>query len=105
MLILRGVNVFPSQIEQVLTRLPPEIATQYQIILTTRGPLDHVELRVETVPEFPFDEIRKLESLKKRLAAELKGNLQIAVDIKLVEPKSIPSTQGQSKAHHRPAKG
>ena len=96
MLILRGVNVFPSQIEQVLTGFP-EIATQYQIILTTRGPLDHVELRVETVPEFPFDEIRKLESLKKRLAAELKGNLQIAVDIKLVEPKSIERSEGKAK--------
>ena len=96
MLILRGVNVFPSQIEQVLTGFP-EIATQYQIILTTRGPLDHVELRVETVPEFPFDEIRKLETLKKRLAAELKGNLQIAVDIKLVEPKSIERSEGKAK--------
>ena len=96
MLILRGVNVFPSQIEQVLTGFP-EIATQYQIILTTRGPLDHVELRVETVPEVPFDEIRKLESLKKRLAAELKGNLQIAVDIKLVEPKSIERSEGKAK--------
>ena len=96
MLIIRGVNVFPSQIEQVLTGFP-EIATQYQIILTTRGPLDHVELRVETVPEFPFDEIRKLESLKKRLAAELKGNLQIAVDIKLVEPKSIERSEGKAK--------
>lgn len=96
MLILRGVNVFPSQIEQVLTGFP-EIATQYQIILTTKGPLDHVELRVETVPEFPFDEIRKLEQLKKRLGAELKSNLQIAVDIKLVEPKSIERSEGKAK--------
>lgn len=96
MLILRGVNVFPSQIEQVLTSFP-EIATQYQIILTMRGPLDHVELRVETVPEFPFDEIRKLEDLRRRLGAELKGNLQIAVDIKLVEPKSIERSEGKAK--------
>ena len=49
------------------------------------------------MPEFPFDEIRKLESLKKRLAAELKGNLQIAVDIKLVEPKSIERSEGKAK--------
>ncbi len=96
MLILRGVNVFPSQIEQVLTSFP-EIATQYQIILTMRGPLDHVELRVETVPEFPFDEIRKLEDLKRRLGAELKSNLQIAVDIKLVEPKTIERSEGKAK--------
>ena len=49
------------------------------------------------MPEVPFDEIRKLESLKKRLAAELKGNLQIAVDIKLVEPKSIERSEGKAK--------
>ena len=49
------------------------------------------------MPEFPFDEIRRLETLKKRLATELKGNLQIAVDIKLVEPKSIERSEGKAK--------
>lgn len=88
MLILRGVNVFPSQIEQVITAFP-EIAPQYQIVITSRGPLDHVELDVESVPEFPFDEIRKLQELKRHLAAELKSNLQIAIDVKIVEPKTI----------------
>ncbi|WP_407947011.1 phenylacetate--CoA ligase family protein [Phoenicibacter congonensis] len=96
MLIIRGVNVFPSQIEQVLTSFP-EIATQYQIILTTRGSLDHVELRVETVHDFPFDEIRKLEELKRRLGSELKSNLQVSVDIKLVEPKTIERSEGKAK--------
>ncbi len=96
MLIIRGVNVFPSQIEQVITGFP-EIATQYQIILTTKGPLDHVELRVETEPDFPIDEVRKLEDLKKRLAAELKSNLQVSVEIKLVEPKTIERSEGKAK--------
>lgn len=96
MLIIRGVNVFPSQIEQVITEFP-EIATQYQIVLTTKGPLDHVELQVETVPEFPIDEIRKLEELKARLGAELKSNLQVSVDIKLVEPKTIERSEGKAK--------
>ncbi len=96
MLIIRGVNVFPSQIEQVITEFP-EIATQYQIILTTKGPLDRVELQVETVPEFPIDEIRKLEDLKARLGAELKSNLQVSVDIKLVEPKTIERSEGKAK--------
>lgn len=96
MLILRGVNVFPSQIEQVITQFP-EIATQYQIILSTKGPLDHVELHVETVPDFPFDQINKLEDLKRRLHAELKSNLQISVDIKIVEPKSIERSEGKAK--------
>ena len=96
MLIIRGVNVFPSQIEQVITGFP-EIAPQYQIILTNKGPLDRVELNVETVPDFPFDEIRMLEELKKRLAAELKSNLQISVDIKIVEPKTIERSEGKAK--------
>ena len=96
MLIVKGVNVFPSQIEQVIVSFP-EIAAQYQIILTSKGPLDHVELDVETVPEFPFDEIRKLQDLKRRLAAELKSNLQIAVDIKIVEPKTIERSEGKAK--------
>ncbi len=96
MLIIRGVNVFPSQIEHVIVGFP-EIAAQYQIVLSTKGPLDHVELQVETVPEFPFDEIRKLEELKGRLASELKSNLQIAVDIKIVEPKTIARSEGKAK--------
>ncbi|MCI8468933.1 MAG: phenylacetate--CoA ligase, partial [Eggerthellaceae bacterium] len=96
MLIIRGVNVFPSQIEQVITEFP-EIATQYQIILTTKGPLDHVELQVETVPEFPIDEVRKIEDLKSRLAAELKSNLQVSVEIKIVEPKTIERSMGKAK--------
>jgi len=90
------VNVFPSQIEQVITTFP-EIATQYQIILTTKGPLDHVELRVETEPDFPIDEVRRLEDLRNRLAAELKSNLQVNVDIKLVEPKTIERSEGKAK--------
>lgn len=52
---------------------------------------------METVPDFPFDEIRKLEELKARLAGELKSNLQIAVDIKIVEPKTIERSEGKAK--------
>ena len=96
MLIIRGVNVFPSQIEQVITAFP-EIATQYQIVLSTKGPLDVIELQVETEPDYPIDEVRKLEDLKRRLAAELKGNLQVAVEIKIVEPKTIERSMGKAK--------
>lgn len=96
MMILRGVNVFPSQIEEVITSFP-EITAHYQIILTRRGPLDHAELQVETVPDFPFDEIRRIEDLKKRLGDELKSNLQIKVSIKIVEPKTIQRSEGKAK--------
>ena len=96
MMILRGVNVFPSQIEEEIVSFP-EIAPQYQLILTTKGTLDHAELRVETGPEFPFDEIRRLEKLKKDLQKALKENLQIAVDVKIVEPKTIERAEGKAK--------
>ena len=96
MMILRGVNVFPSQIEEVMMSFP-EIAAQYQLILTRRGPLDHVELQVEPVPDFPFDEIRRLEQLKRDLGAALKSNLQIKVDVKIVEPKTIARSEGKAK--------
>ncbi len=96
MLIIRGVNVFPSQIEEVITSFD-EVTPYYQIVLSTKGPLDHVQLQVEPVPEFPFDEIRKLEELKHRLAAELKANLQVAVEIKIVEPMTIERSEGKAK--------
>lgn len=96
MMIIRGVNVFPSQIEEVITTFP-EVATQYQIILSNKGPLDHVQLQVETITDFPFDEIRKLEDLKKRLGAELKSNLQVQVEVKIVEPQTIARSEGKAK--------
>lgn len=96
MLIIRGVNVFPSQIEEVITHFD-EITAQYQIVLTNEGTLERVELRVETVPEFPFDEIRRLEALKKSIEVELRSNLQISVSVRIVEPKSIVRSEGKAK--------
>ncbi len=96
MLIIRGVNVFPSQIEEEIVSFP-DIATQYQLILTTKGTLDHVQLQVETVPDFPFDEVRRLEKLKKDLQKALKDNLQVAVEVKIVEPKTIERSEGKAK--------
>ena len=96
MLIIRGVNVFPSQFQEVLASFK-ELTSYYQIVLTSRGPLDHVTLKVETVPEFDFDEIRKIESLKKRINAELRSNLQVSVDVQIVEPKSIERSEGKAR--------
>ena len=96
MMILRGVNVFPSQIEEEIVSFP-EIVPQYQLILTTKGSLDHVELQVETVPDFPFDEVARLQKLTKDLKKALKDNLQIAVDVKIVEPKTIERSEGKAK--------
>jgi phenylacetate-CoA ligase len=96
MLIIRGVNVFPSQFQEVLANFE-EVTSYYQIILSNKGPLDHVALKVETVPEFDFDEIRRIEDLQKRINAELKSNLQVSVEVKVVEPKSIERSEGKAR--------
>ncbi len=96
MLIIRGVNVFPVQFAQVISEFP-EVTSYYQIVLTTKGSLDAVELDIETVTDFPFDEIRRLQDLKKRIEAALKGNLQVAVNVKIVEPMSIERSEGKAK--------
>ncbi|HBT95052.1 MAG TPA: phenylacetate--CoA ligase, partial [Coriobacteriia bacterium] len=96
MLIIRGVNVFPSQFQEVLASFD-ELTSYYQIVLTSKGPLDHVTLKVETVPSFDFDEIRKIEDLQKRIIAELKSNLQVSVEVKVVEPKSIERSEGKAR--------
>jgi phenylacetate-CoA ligase len=96
MLIIRGVNVFPNQFQEVLSGFS-EVTSYYQIILTSKGPLDHVTLKVETVPGFDFDEIRKIEDLQRRINSELKSNLQVSVDVKVVEPKSIERSEGKAR--------
>ena len=96
MLIIRGVNVFPVQFAQVISEFP-EVTSYYQIILSMKGPLDQVELQVETVSDFPFDEIRKLQDLKKRIESALKENLQVAVNVKIVEPMTIERAEGKAK--------
>ncbi len=96
MLIIRGVNVFPSQIEQVLTGIPG-VAPHYQVVLTKRGPLDHVEVHVEVSPDFPFDEIKTLEALRRTVAGEIASALAVSIDVRLVEPKSIQRSEGKAK--------
>jgi len=96
MLIIRGVNVFPSQFQQAIAGFA-EVTNHYEIILTKKDQLDMVELRVETVPEFDFDEIRRIEDLQQRIAAELKSSLQVNVKVSIVEPKSLSRSEGKAK--------
>jgi len=96
MLIVRGVNVFPSQIEQVLTGIPG-VAPHYQVVLTKRGVMDHVEVHVEVGPDFVFDEIKALERLQHQVRSEIASALAISIDVKLVEPKSIQRSEGKAK--------
>ncbi|HET6350863.1 MAG TPA: phenylacetate--CoA ligase [Coriobacteriia bacterium] len=96
MLIIRGVNVYPSQIEQVLLGIP-NVAPHYQVVLTKRGSMDSVEVHVEVAPDVAFDEVRELEALQKRVKAEIESALAVSIAVKLVEPKSIARSEGKAK--------
>lgn len=97
MLIIKGVNVFPSQIEQLLLQIPG-LTPNYLIILT-RGEnhLDELEIQIEMDDKSFFDETRKLEELKNKLSQSVKSKLGIYAKIKLVEPKSITRFEGKAK--------
>ena len=95
MLIIRGVNVFPSQIEMVLMQVPG-LSPHYQIIVDRVGTMDILEVQVEMGPEMFSDEIRKLEELEKRLRDEIQSYLGVSVKISLKEPKSIQRSEGKA---------
>jgi phenylacetate-CoA ligase len=96
MLIIRGVNVYPSQIEQVLMGIPG-VAPHYQVVLGKRGSMDTVEVHVEVGSDVAFDEIRGLEALQRRVAAAIASTLAVSVDVKLVEPRAIQRSEGKAK--------
>lgn len=94
MLIIRGVNVYPSQIEQVLIGMAG-VSPHYQIFLTKDGSLDSVEVRVELDPGFDFDEIRSIQTIAREIRSEITSVLAISVDVKIVEPKSLARSEGK----------
>ncbi|WP_297087608.1 phenylacetate--CoA ligase [uncultured Draconibacterium sp.] len=96
MLIIRGVNVFPSQIESVLLEMS-ETEPHYLLIVEREGTLDVLKLMVEVQEQFFSDEIRELEKLKKKIMHNIQSTLGISVDVKLVEPKTIERTAGKAK--------
>ena len=95
MMIIRGVNVFPSQIENVCTAFP-ELEDWYQIELTREKGLDVATLKIETVADFDFDEIAKIQDLQNRVQAALKAELNIKIVIKVVEPHTIQRSEGKA---------
>lgn len=96
MLIVRGVNVYPSQIEQVLVGIAG-VAPHYQLVLTKVGSMDHVEVHVEVGAGFAFDEMKALESLERRVASEIASALAVSIDVRLVEPRSIQRSEGKAQ--------
>ena len=95
MLIIRGVNVFPSQIEDVMKTFP-QVSSWYQIELTRRNHLDVVTLKVEPNPDFDFDEVRAIEALQRSISERLKSALSVGLRVRIVEPKSIPRSEGKA---------
>ncbi len=96
MLIIRGVNVFPSQIEEVILKVEG-IEPHYQLIVERRDQLDELEVQVEIDEKVFSDEIRNLERMEKRMEAELYASLNIHTRVRLVEPKSIARSEGKAK--------
>jgi phenylacetate-CoA ligase len=96
MLIIRGVNVFPSQIEHVLISVEG-VEPHYQIIVEREGTLDTMEVQVEVSDSIFSDEVKKLEGLAKTIQKEIKDLLGVSCKVKLVEPKSIQRSEGKAK--------
>jgi phenylacetate-CoA ligase len=95
MFIIKGVNVFPMQVETLLMSIP-EVGRNYQIILENEGPLDSMTVQVEVQQEFFQGDIKSLKALQQRITAALKGELLFTPKVALVEPDSLPKTEGKA---------
>ena len=96
MLIIRGVNLFPSQLEHVLLEMSG-IKPHYLLIVDRINNLDTLELRVEVDEAFFLDKISQLESLRKTISENLESSLGLSIKVTLVEPKTIERSEGKSK--------
>ena len=97
MKVIRGVNVFPTQVEAALLSMGGGVAPHYMMIVDRENNLDVLTVLVEVEEKYFSDEMRKLDELKNRVAAVLKDALGIAVKVKLVEPKTIDRSEGTAK--------
>lgn len=96
MLIIRGVNVFPSQVEHVLMGVDG-VEPHYQIVVDREGNLDTMQVQVEVSEGVFSDEIRVLENLTKHIQTEIKDLLGVTCKVKLVEPKTIQRSEGKAQ--------
>jgi len=96
MLIIRGVNVFPSQIESALLNIG-QVEPHYLIIVSREGNLDALEIQVEVNQELFTDDVKGLETLEKKIKHAIESTLGISVKVRLVEPKSLERSMGKAK--------
>ncbi|MRR35504.1 phenylacetate--CoA ligase, partial [bacterium] len=96
MLIIRGVNVFPSQIESIIMNIE-HLEPHYQLIVDREGSLDTLEIQVEVSEKIFSDEIRELQNIEKRIKKDVKDYLGVTAKVKLVEPKSLQRFEGKAQ--------
>ncbi|MDD1701537.1 MAG: phenylacetate--CoA ligase [Methanoregula sp.] len=96
MLIIRGINVFPSQVEYTLMTIP-EVGQHFQIVVERKGALDDMLVRVELTKDAFSDKITDLMQIRQNVEHRLRNALNVAVDVELVEPGSLPRFEGKSK--------
>lgn len=96
MLIIRGINVFPSQVEYALMTIP-EVGQHFQIVVERRGALDDMLVRVELNRESFSDKITDIMAIRQNVEHRLLNALNVKADVELVEPGSLPRFEGKSK--------
>ena len=96
MLIIRGVNVFPTQIESVLLHFG-EVEPHYMIYVDRVNNLDQMEVQIEMTPTFFSDSVKEIERTERKLYQEIQSTLGISAKIRLVEPRSLPRSEGKAK--------
>ncbi|MCU0589411.1 MAG: phenylacetate--CoA ligase [Syntrophobacteraceae bacterium] len=95
MFIIKGVNIFPIQVEQVLMNIP-EVGNNYLIVLQRENNVDQMIVRVEVTDRTFIEDMRHLQRIQKKITHELKGELLVTPRVELVEPSSLPSTEGKA---------
>lgn len=96
MLIIKGVNIYPMQIEQTLMSLP-EVGQNYLIELFHEGTMDQIRVKVEIREEFFVEDMRELQALQKRIAMRLRDEILVTPRVELVQSESIPKTEGKAQ--------
>jgi phenylacetate-CoA ligase len=96
MLIIRGINVFPSQVEYALMTIP-EVGQHFQIVVDRKGALDDMLVRVELNRESFSDKITDLMHVRQNVEHKLRNFLNVNANVELVEPGSLPRFEGKSK--------
>src|SRR5512138_1031715 len=95
MLIIKGVNVFPSQIEEVLVAIEG-CEPHYQLIVDRKGALDVLEVQIEVTENIFFDEMKLQRAFLEKIQKRVESVIGVGVTVKLVEPKSIPRFEGKA---------